>query len=102
MLPALHTVPGGLAADEPHIRVGNERVEQPDGVRPPSDTGNRRIRQPPGSLENLAAGLHAYDALEIADHGRKGMRAGDRAEDIVRGLHAGDPVPERRVDSVLE
>src|SRR5215472_13451292 len=102
MLPGLHAVPGGLTADEPYILVRNERVEQPDRVRPSSDTRDRRIRQPAGSLEDLTAGLHADDALEIANHCREGMGASDRAEDIVRGLDVGDPVPERLVDGVLE
>src|SRR5215472_11060075 len=102
VLPGLHTVPGGLAADETYARVREECVEQADRVRPPADTRDRRVRQPPGALEDLAARLHTYHALEIADHGREWMRSGDRAEDIVRGLDVGDPVTERLVDGVLE
>ena len=94
--------PARLAADEAHPWVGEERVEQADRVRPAPDAGDRRIRQPPGPLEDLAAGLHPDHPLEVADHGRERMRSGDRAEDVVRGLDVGDPVAERLVDRVLE
>jgi len=93
---------GGLAADEAYIRVREERVEQADGVRSPSDARDRGIGQAAGSLEDLTAGLHADDALEIADHGGEGMGPGGSAEDVVRGLDVGDPVPERLVDGVFE
>jgi hypothetical protein len=102
VLPGLHAVPGGLAADEADTSVREEGVEQADRVRPSPDRRDRRIRQPPGAFEDLTASLHTDDALEIADHGREGMGPGDRAEDVVRGLDVGDPVPERFVDGVLE
>src|SRR5580704_12529491 len=102
MLPGLHAMSGGLAPDEADAPVGEERVEQADSVGPPSDARDRGIGQSAGSLKDLAAGLDADDALEVADHGGEGMRPGDRAEDVMGALDVGDPVPERLVDGVLE
>ena len=53
--PALHAMPGGLAADEANTGVREERVEQADGVRSPSDARDRGIGQAAGSLEDLTA-----------------------------------------------
>ena len=40
--------------------------------------------------------------LEVAHHGRIGMRAGRRADDVVGVVHVGDPVAQRLVHGVLE
>ena len=49
--------------------VGQEGVEEPDGVGPAADAGGDRVRQPSGPLQDLAAGLDADHAVEVADHG---------------------------------
>src|SRR5271165_2006692 len=95
-------MPGGLAADEAYIRVRKEALEQADGVRSPSDARDRGIGQAASSLDDLLAGLHADDALEISDHGREGMWPGGGAKEVVRGVDVSDPVTERLVDGVLE
>lgn len=72
MLAGLHPVPGGLAADEADALVGDEGVEEADGVGAAADAGDRRVREAPGALQELAAGLDADDAVEVADHRGKG------------------------------
>ncbi len=50
----------------------------------------------------LLAGLVAQHAVQLADHPRVRVRAHDRAEAVVRGLHGGHPVAHGLVDGVLE
>ena len=56
----------------------------------------------PSSFEHLRARLLADHALEIAHHGRIGMRAGDGADAIVGVAHVGHPVAQGLVHRVLE
>ena len=56
----------------------------------------------PVSVEHLRARLLADDLLEVAHHRGERMRAGRRAEDVVGGLDARDPVAVGLVDRVLE
>ena len=95
-------VAAGLAADQPHAGVGDERVEDADRVGAAADAGDHRVRQPAGQVEHLLAGLDADDPLEVADHHRERVRAADRADAVVRGLDGGHPVAERLVHGVLE
>lgn len=72
VLAGLDAVPGGLAADEAYVRVGDEGVEEADGVRAAADAGDRRVGEASCALQDLAAGLDADHAVEVADHGREG------------------------------
>lgn len=102
VLAGLDAVSGGLEADQADVGVRDEGVEEADGVGAAADAGRDGVRQPSGALQDLAAGLDADDPVEVADHGREGVRAGDRAEEVVGAVHVGDPVAERLVDGVLE
>lgn len=94
--------PHGFAADEAHVGVGDEGVEEADGVRAAADAGHGRVGQASGALQDLAAGLDADDAVEVADHRREGVGSRDGPEEVVRAVDVGDPVAERLVDGVLE
>jgi hypothetical protein len=77
-------------------------MEQPDGVGAAADAGDQRIRQAAFGRHHLLAGLSADHRLEIAHHGRIGMRPRHRA-DAVEGVgHVGDPVAQGLVHGVLE
>lgn len=102
VLAGLDSVSGGLEADQADAGVRDEGVEEADGVRAAADAGRDGVGQPAGALQDLAAGLDADDPVEVADHGREGVRTGDRAEEVVGAVHIGDPVAERLVDGVLE
>ena len=102
VLAGLDAVAGGLAADEAYVGVRDEGVEEADGVGAAADAGDGGVGQAAGALQDLAAGLDADDAVEVADHGREGVRSGDGAEEVVGAVDVGDPVAERLVDGVLE
>ena len=71
-------------------------------LEPPPIAAIERVRQAALGRHHLLAGLAADDALEVAHHGRIGMRPGDRA-DAVEGVgDVGDPVAQRLVHGVLE
>ena len=98
----VHAVAAGLEADQPHALVGDEGGEDADRVGAAADARQDGVGQPALALEQLLARLVADDPLEVADHGRERVRAGDGAEDVVRRLDVGDPVAEGLVDRVLE
>jgi hypothetical protein len=100
--PGLHAVPAGLQAHQPDAVIGHEGGEDPDGVGAATDAGQHDVGQPVAALEHLLAGLVTDHPLEVPDHGRERVRAGDGAEDVVRRLHVGHPVAEGLVDGVLE
>jgi len=78
-----------------------EGVEQAHGVGAAADAGDQRIRQAAFRRLHLLARLTADDRLEIAHHGRIGMRAGDGADAVERIADVGDPVAQRLVHRVL-
>lgn len=102
VLAGLDAVARGLAPDEADTGVRDEGVEEADGVRAAAHAGHGGVGQASGALQDLAAGLHADDAVEVAHHGGEGMRARDGPEEVVRAVHIGDPVAERLVDGVLQ
>ena len=53
VLAGLDAVSGGLAADEPYAGVGDEGVEEADGVGAAADAGDRGVGQPAGPLQEL-------------------------------------------------
>jgi hypothetical protein len=93
---------GRLDADQPHVRILEERVEEAHGVRAAADAGDAQIRQPPFALEHLRARLHADDALEIAHQRGVRMRPHHRADAVVGRADVRDPVAHCLVDGVLE
>ena len=95
-------VTGGLEAEQRHIGVRHERGEDADRVRAATDAGGNRVRQSPDPLQHLGAGLVADDALEFPHHQRERVWPGHRPEEVVGGLHVGDPVTEGLVDGVLQ
>ena len=98
----LDAVAAGLQADQPHLRVVQEGVEDAHRVGPAADAGGDRVGQPAGAVQHLGAGLQADDPLEVADDHRERVRPGHRAEQVERVVDGGHPVPERLVDGVLE
>ena len=98
----LEAVSAGLEAIEVDVGVVEEAVEDSDGVGAPAHAGADRIREATLLGENLLASLLADDLVEPTDHGWVRMRTCDCAEQIMRVLHAGHPVPERLVDGVLQ
>ena len=88
-------------ADQIHRCIRLESVEEPDGVAAAAHASDAQVRQAARSLQNLAAGFNANDALEIAHHARVRMRPQGRSEHVMRGPHVGDPVTDGCVDGVL-
>ncbi len=77
-------------------------MEQADGVGAAADAGDERVRQAAFGLQHLLAGLAADHRLEVAHHGRIGVRARDRADAVEGVVDVGDPVAQRLVHGVLE
>lgn len=102
VLTGLDAVARGLAADETHTGVRDEGVEEPDGVGAAADARDGGVRKSAGALQDLPPGLDPDHPVEVADHGREGVRTRDGAEEVVGVVDVGDPVPERLVDGVLE
>jgi len=92
----------GLQTDEANAGVVEEPVEDPHGVGPAADAGENGVRKSTDEVEHLGSRLDSNDPVEVADHLGEGVRAGHRAEDVVGGVHGGNPVAERLVDGVLE
>ncbi len=94
--------PARLHADHLHGFVLEERIEQAHRIGAAADAGDEQVGQALFLFQDLPAGFVADDALEIAHHQRIGMRAIDRAEDVMRGADVGDPVAHGFVDGFLE
>src|SRR5262245_3135807 len=90
--------PGRLDADQPDLRVTEERMEEAQRVRPTADTRHQDVRQP----VELAPHLAADHRLEVAHHHRVRMRPGGGADAVIGRPDVGHPVPERLVHRVLE
>ena len=104
--PDLDAASAGLYADQAHAGVGQEGVENADGVAAAADAGDNRIGQlarPAGLLiQHLPARFGADDALKVAHDGRVGVRPQRRAEQIVRRAYVGHPIADGLVDGVFE
>ena len=81
---------------------GTNAVKMPIALEPPPTQARTASGSRPSRSQHLRARLVADHPLEVADHRRERVRAGDGAEDVVRRLDVGDPVAERLVDRVLE
>ena len=84
------------------LRLVEERVEKADRVRAAADAGDQAVRQTAFEFEHLRPRLLADHALEVAHHGRIGMRAGDGADAIIGVVDVGHPIAQRLVHGVLE
>src|SRR5512135_916036 len=91
-----------LHPDHTNAFIPNKKVEKPHCITAPSDTGYEIVRQFSFSLENLLPCLFTYHRLEVSDNQRKGMRAEDGAQDIMRSRRVSCPIPHSLVDSIFE
>ena len=74
----------------------------PMALEPPPTQATTASGSRPAICEDLGAGLVADDRLEVAHHGRVGVRPGHRADDVVGVADVGDPVADGLVHRVLE
>ncbi len=102
VLAAVEAVAGGLDADDLHAGIVEEGVEQADGVGAAADAGHQRVGQAAFLLQDLFAHFVADHRLEVADHGRVGVRAGGGADQVEGVVDVGHPVAQRLVHGVLE
>ena len=77
-------------------------MKEADRVRAAADAGDQAVGQATLGLQHLRPRLLADHALEVAHHGRIGMRAGDGADAIIGVAHVGHPVAQGLVHRVLE
>src|SRR5205823_4592079 len=88
----LLTAPSGFDADERDFFVFDEWIKHTGRVAAAADAGDYRVWQMAELLARLLDRLAADHRLEIADDSREGVRADDRAEDVMRGLDAAHPI----------
>ncbi len=98
----LDPVTAGFDANQAHVAVVDERVEDAHGVTAAADARDDRGRQPADRLETLGSRLAADDRLKFANHQRVGMRSEHRAQEIVAIRDGPDPVAHGLVDGILQ
>ena len=67
-----------------------------------SNAGQEDVWLPSKGGLALTPGLFANDCLEVPHHHGVRMGAGCRPQDVVRGLHICDPIPDRLAGGVLQ
>ncbi len=92
----------GLDADELHVAILDEGIEDPDCVTAAADTGDDRIWQSTGLFQDLAPRFPSDHRLKLANHQRVRMRAERRAEQVMRVVRTRHPVAHRFIDRVLQ
>src|SRR5450631_328976 len=92
----------GFHSDEFDFFVFEEVVENADGIRSSADAGDDGVGKFAFGFADLDACFASDDAMEVAHHGRIGMRSEHAAEQVVRGAYVGDPVAHGFVDGVFE
>ncbi len=102
MFAGVDAVAGRFDADDLHGLVIEERVEQADGVGAATDAGNQRVGQAAFLLQDLLAYFVADHRLEVAHHGRVGVRAGGGADQVEGVVDVGHPVAQGLVHRVLQ
>ena len=90
-----------LGADQAHGVVA-EGVEGADRVGAAADAGHHDVREPPRLRQHLRARLAPDHRLQLAHERGVGVRAGRRADQVVRRLDVGDPVADGLVHGLLE
>ena len=99
----LDAVAAGLEAEQrAPSGSSRNRWKMPIALDPPPTQAATASGSAPVSSRHCCPRLVADDPLEVAHHHRERVRAGDRAEQVVRRLDVGDPVAHRLVDRVLE
>jgi hypothetical protein len=78
------TAPTRFDADQSHGSILDERIKHTGCIAATSHASHHGVREPTERAQALLAAFFADHALEIANHHRKGMRADDRADDVVR------------------
>ena len=96
------TPPPRLHTDEPDLGIGQEGMEDPQGIGSAPDTGDHFVRQPSRPLEHLRPGLASDDGLQVAHDARERVRPYHRPDRVVGGLHVRHPVAQRLVGGVLQ
>ena len=98
----LDPVTAGLDANQAHVLIVHESVEDAHGVAAAAHARHNCVRKSTDRLETLRSGLPADDGLELANHERIRMRSEHRSEQIVTVRYRADPVPHGFVDGVLQ
>ena len=91
-----------LHADQAHLTIVDERIEDADRVAAAADARHDRVRKPAGLLDDLPPRFAADHRLKLAHHQRVGVRPQHRPEQVIRVGHVGDPVAHRLVDGVFQ
>ena len=97
------TAPSRLDADQPDARRAHERGEHADRVAAAADARDARRRDPPPIRSAYCARASSpITRCRSRTSNGNGMRADDRADDVVRVAHAGGPVAQRLVHGFLQ
>ena len=102
MMPAGKTLAGCLGADDAHLGVIQERVEQADRVGAAADASGQQHPAGDHIAPASARAPRARRRVEIAHHQRIRMRPGHRADDVERVGDVRDPVAHRLVQRILQ
>mmetsp|Transcript_18399 Transcript_18399/g.35003 ORF Transcript_18399/g.35003 Transcript_18399/m.35003 type:complete len:217 (-) Transcript_18399:530-1180(-) len=102
VLARVHPEAGSFHSNQTNLLVVHKLVEEANGVGATPHAREQQIRLAAPLLLALAARLAADARVEVAH--QHGVRVGTcgGAQDVVRGLHVGDPVPNRLRGGVLE
>ena len=99
---AVQALAPSLHADKLDGLIGDEGVEGSDGVAAAADAGHDVVGQLALGIDELGPGLLADDGLEVPHQHGVGVRADGAADEVVGGLHVGDPIADGLVDGVLQ
>mmetsp|Transcript_24392 Transcript_24392/g.58134 ORF Transcript_24392/g.58134 Transcript_24392/m.58134 type:complete len:239 (-) Transcript_24392:481-1197(-) len=102
MLICVHAKPGSLHAIQLNILILHKLVEEPHRIGSAPDAGNEHVGFSSPLLHALPPRLLPNHGMEVPDHHGKRVGPCDRAEDVVRVLHIGDPVADGLRRGVLE
>jgi hypothetical protein len=102
MATGLDALAGRFGPDQPDFTVVEEGVEDPDRIAAAADAGGDEVRQAAIFGQHLRPRLAADDGIEVADHARIRVRAGDGTDDVEGVLDVADPVAHGFVQGVLE
>ena len=102
MLPGIQPLTSRFHTNEPHLLIRQIFGKRPNGVRTPTNTRHHHIRQPAGALQHLLPGLLRNNLLELLHQLRERVRAGGRPQQIVGGVQALHPIPQRHINSIRQ